>query len=80
MIILENVEFVNIINTINTMDMINTIININTFNTRDIIITTILSTIRIHQREMDSDARKDIVVNHVHPGYVDTDMTRSANL
>jgi len=30
---------------------------------------------RIHQREMDSDARKDIVVNHVHPGYVDTDMT-----
>ena len=37
-------------------------------------------TIRIHQREMDSDARKDIVVNHVHPGYVDTDMTRFANL
>ena len=35
---------------------------------------------KIHQREMDSDARKDIVVNHVHPGYVDTDMTRFANL
>ena len=29
---------------------------------------------------MDSDARKDTVVNHVHPGYVDTDMTRFANL
>ena len=24
---------------------------------------------------MDSDPREDIVVNHVHPGYVDTDMT-----
>ena len=35
---------------------------------------------RIHQREMDSDDRKDIVVNHVHPGYVDTDMTRSKSL
>jgi len=31
---------------------------------------------RIHQRNMDGDCRKDIVVNHVHPGYVDTDMTR----
>jgi len=30
---------------------------------------------RIHQREMEGDSRKDIVVNHVHPGYVDTDMT-----
>ena len=29
---------------------------------------------------MDSDDRKDIVVNHVHPGYVDTDMTRSKSL
>jgi len=31
---------------------------------------------RIQQRNMDGDCRKDIVVNHVHPGYVDTDMTR----
>ena len=31
---------------------------------------------RIQQRNMDRDCRKDIVVNHVHPGYVDTDMTR----
>ena len=30
---------------------------------------------RIQQREFDSDARKDLVVNHLHPGYVDTDMT-----
>jgi len=30
---------------------------------------------RIQQREMEKDPRKDIVVNHVHPGYVDTDMT-----
>jgi len=30
---------------------------------------------RIQQREMEQDSRKDIVVNHVHPGYVDTDMT-----
>jgi len=30
---------------------------------------------RIHQREMAGDSREDIVVNHVHPGYVDTDMT-----
>ena len=35
---------------------------------------------RIHQREMDSDVRKDIVVNHVHPGYVDTELTRSKSL
>ena len=31
---------------------------------------------RIQQREMGQDKREDIVVNHVHPGYVDTDMTR----
>ena len=30
---------------------------------------------RIQQRMMDEDPREDIVVNHVHPGYVDTDMT-----
>jgi len=31
---------------------------------------------RIQQREMDKDmTRSDIVINHVHPGYVDTDMT-----
>ena len=31
---------------------------------------------RIQQREIDQDiSRKDIVINHVHPGYVDTDMT-----
>ena len=30
---------------------------------------------RIQQREFSNDSRKDIVVNHVHPGYVDTDMT-----
>jgi len=30
---------------------------------------------RIQQREMAQDARADIVINHVHPGYVDTDMT-----
>lgn len=31
---------------------------------------------RIQQRMMEADpTRKDIVVNHVHPGYVDTDMT-----
>ena len=30
---------------------------------------------RIQQREMEKDSRKDIVINHVHPGYVDTDMT-----
>ncbi len=30
----------------------------------------------IQQREFDSkDKAKDIVVNHIHPGYVDTDMT-----
>jgi len=29
----------------------------------------------IQQRAFDSDTRKDIVVNAVHPGYVDTDMT-----
>ena len=31
--------------------------------------------LRIHQRMMAADSRADIVVNHVHPGYVDTDMT-----
>jgi len=30
---------------------------------------------RIQQREMEKDPRQDIVINHVHPGYVDTDMT-----
>lgn len=30
---------------------------------------------RIQQKLMDGDPREDIVVNHVHPGYVDTDMT-----
>jgi len=35
-----------------------------------------LSTLsRIQQRELAKDERKDIVVNHVHPGYVDTDMS-----
>lgn len=29
----------------------------------------------IQQRAFDSDSREDIVVNAVHPGYVDTDMT-----
>ncbi|XP_029039979.1 carbonyl reductase [NADPH] 1 isoform X2 [Osmia bicornis bicornis] len=30
---------------------------------------------RVHQRMFDSDSREDLVVNSVHPGYVDTDMT-----
>ena len=31
---------------------------------------------RIQQREMDKDStRTDIAINHVHPGYVDTDMS-----
>ena len=30
---------------------------------------------RIQQRLLEMDERPDIVVNHVHPGYVDTDMT-----
>lgn len=30
---------------------------------------------RIQQRAFDEDSREDIIVNHVHPGYVDTDMT-----
>ena len=30
---------------------------------------------RIQQREMEEDPRNDIVINHVHPGFVDTDMT-----
>jgi len=32
---------------------------------------------RIQQRQMEQDPRQDIVINHVHPGYVDTDMTRN---
>ena len=35
---------------------------------------------RIQQRMMDEDPREDIVVNHVHPGYVDTDMTSHKGL
>ncbi|XP_006613919.1 carbonyl reductase [NADPH] 1-like [Apis dorsata] len=30
---------------------------------------------RVHQRIFNSDSRQDLVVNAVHPGYVDTDMT-----
>ena len=30
---------------------------------------------RIQQQMMDSDPRNDIVINHVHPGLVDMDMT-----
>ena len=30
---------------------------------------------RIQQRMMDTDPRDDIVVNYVHPGWVNTDMT-----
>uniref|UniRef100_A0A0A9WVM0 carbonyl reductase (NADPH) n=1 Tax=Lygus hesperus TaxID=30085 RepID=A0A0A9WVM0_LYGHE len=30
---------------------------------------------RIHHRKFLKDSREDIVINHVHPGYVDTDMT-----
>ncbi|CAH1404201.1 unnamed protein product [Nezara viridula] len=30
---------------------------------------------RIQQQEFLKDSREDIIVNHVHPGYVDTDMT-----
>ena len=30
---------------------------------------------RIQHRQFEMDPRKDIVINHVHPGYVDTDMT-----
>merc|ERR1719419_755384 len=30
---------------------------------------------RIMQRNMENNGREDIVVNHVHPGYVGTDMT-----
>lgn len=29
----------------------------------------------VQQRIFDSDSRKDIIVNSVHPGYVDTDLT-----
>jgi len=32
---------------------------------------------RIQQRDMAQDSRQDIVINHVHPGYVATDMTKS---
>ncbi|XP_066586250.1 carbonyl reductase [NADPH] 3-like [Prorops nasuta] len=30
---------------------------------------------RIHQKIFDKDSREDLVINSVHPGYVDTDMT-----
>ena len=30
---------------------------------------------RIQQRKFEEDPRQNIFVNHVHPGYVDTDMT-----
>merc|ERR1712020_431499 len=30
---------------------------------------------RIQQRELEKDVRDDIVVNHVHPGFVNTDLT-----
>ena len=30
---------------------------------------------RIQQKAFDNDSREDIIVNSVHPGYVDTDMT-----
>jgi len=30
---------------------------------------------RLYQREFNKDSRKDLVINHIHPGYVDTDMT-----
>lgn len=30
---------------------------------------------RIQQRHFDADPRPDIIVNHVHPGWVDTDMS-----
>ena len=29
----------------------------------------------IQQREFDRDSREDLIVNSVHPGYVDTDMS-----
>jgi len=29
----------------------------------------------LQQKQFDTDERKDIIVNAVHPGYVDTDMT-----
>lgn len=31
---------------------------------------------RIMQREFDRDSCKDLIVNHVHPGYVSTNMTQ----
>ena len=31
---------------------------------------------RIQQRQFDQDSREDLIVNCVHPGYVDTDMTK----
>lgn len=30
---------------------------------------------RIQHRELLADSREDIVINHVHPGYVNTDMS-----
>eukprot|EP00091_Calanus_sinicus_P020921 TRINITY_DN5992_c0_g1_i1.p1 TRINITY_DN5992_c0_g1~~TRINITY_DN5992_c0_g1_i1.p1 ORF type:complete len:287 (+),score=74.83 TRINITY_DN5992_c0_g1_i1:49-861(+) len=35
---------------------------------------------RIQQREMENDSRKDIVINHVHPGYVDTEHVTSTRV
>lgn len=35
---------------------------------------------RIQQREFNGDAREDLIVNSVHPGYVDTDMTHHTGL
>ena len=35
----------------------------------------IVNILRIQQRMMDRDPRPDIVVNHVNPGFVDTDMS-----
>ena len=34
---------------------------------------------RIQQRLMNDDPRDDIVVNHVHPGFVDTDLSGNIN-
>ena len=31
---------------------------------------------RIQQKDFDRDSREDIIVNHVHPGYVSTNMTQ----
>lgn len=31
---------------------------------------------RMQQKDFDRDSREDIIVNHVHPGYVSTNMTQ----